>query len=54
MAAAAVQHAPGLSFKLEVESDLPNVRLAEHDVATELYYYQDPGDGSPPTPSYVG
>lgn len=25
-----------------------------HHVATSLNYYKDPGDGSPPLPSYVG
>lgn len=25
-----------------------------HDVHTELHYYKDPGDGSPPAPIYIG
>ena len=26
----------------------------KHHVHTQLNYYKDPGDGSPPAPSYVG
>ena len=25
-----------------------------HDVVADFHYYKDPGDGSPPAPSYVG
>ena len=54
MATAATQIAPGHSFDQRVEATLQDNKPAKHDVATELYYYKDPGDGSAPAPSYVG
>ena len=54
MATAAVQSAPGYTFS-KVHEPLARANKPEkHDVATELYYYKDPGDGSAPAPSYVG
>ena len=55
MATADVQSAPGHSFGQKVEINLQNSNKPEkHDVATELYYYKDPGDGSKPRDTYVG
>lgn len=55
MATAAVQYAPGIhTFNQTVESTVQSKPFKKHDVATELYYYKDPGDGTPPAPSYVG
>jgi hypothetical protein len=54
MATAAVQHTPGNVIGQVVEPLAQENKPTEHDVATELYYYKDPGDGTPPTPSYVG
>lgn len=54
MATAAVQHAPGHNFSQTVEPAVQSKPSKKHDVATELYYYKDPGDGTPPAPSYVG
>ena len=54
MATAATQTAPGHSFDQRVEATFQGNKPAKHDVATELYYYKDPGDGSAPAPSYVG
>jgi hypothetical protein len=54
MATAAVQHAPGNALGQVVEPLAQENKPAKHDVATELYYYKDPGDGTPPAPSYVG
>lgn len=55
MATAAVQYAPGHKFDQAVESGFQNDnKLKKHDVATELYYYEEPADGSEPAPSYVG
>lgn len=58
MATAAVQHAPGDTFSHVaipvVQDNKQDNKLKKHDVATQLYYYKDPGDGSPPAPSYVG
>ncbi|KAF2715496.1 hypothetical protein K504DRAFT_366065 [Pleomassaria siparia CBS 279.74] len=31
-----------------------NGRLQKHNVATKLNYWDDPGDGSPPTPIFIG
>jgi len=53
MATAAVQHAPGQEIRL-VEPLIHGSKPEKHDVATELYYYDDPNDGTPPAPSYVG
>lgn len=54
MATAAVQHAPGNTLDQVVEPLAQESKPAKHDVATELNYYQDPGDGSLPAPFYVG
>ncbi|KAF2664989.1 hypothetical protein BT63DRAFT_443298 [Microthyrium microscopicum] len=55
MATAAVQHAPGNSVGQYVEPVIQeSTRVKKHDVSTELYYYKENEDGSPPTPTYVG
>jgi hypothetical protein len=54
MASAAVQHAPGHTLGQVVEPLAQETKAAKHDVATELNYYKDPGDGSLPAPFYVG
>jgi len=55
MAVTAVQHAPGSAAIGQVaESLAQKTNPARHDVATELNYYQDPGDGTLPAPFYVG
>jgi len=32
----------------------PEVQNTPHDVETTLKYYDDPGDGTPPTPVVIG
>jgi len=54
MATAAVQHAPGNTLDQVIEPRAQNNKPVKHDVATELNYYQDPGDGTLPAPVYVG
>lgn len=54
MATAAVQRAPGETFGRVAEPLVQENKVKKHDVATELFYYKDPGDGSPPAPTYVG
>jgi len=58
MASAAVHNATAASSKLdqviEPLAAAPATKPPKHNVATELNYYQDPGDGSPPAPVYVG
>jgi hypothetical protein len=54
MATAAVQHALGNSLDQVVEPLSQDTKPVKHDVATELNYYQDPGNGTPPAPNYVG
>ena len=54
MATAAVQHAPGHHFGQAIDSSRQIQKSQKHDVATELYYYKENADGSPPAPSYVG
>jgi len=54
MATAAVQHAPGNTIGQVVEPLVHENKLPKHDVAAEVYYYQESADGSPPAPSYVG
>ncbi|KAH0829635.1 hypothetical protein AYO21_10051 [Fonsecaea monophora] len=54
MATAAVQHAPGNTLGQVVEPLVQTNKPAKRDVAAEVYYYKDPGDGSLPAPSYVG
>jgi hypothetical protein len=54
MATASVQHAPGNTFDQIVEPLAQETESAKHNVATELNYYQDPGDGTLPAAFYVG
>ena len=54
MATAAVDRAPGHTLDRVGEPLLQESKVKKHDVATELFYYDDPGDGSPPKPTYVG
>ena len=54
MATVAVQQAPGNMLGQVVEPLPQDTKPAKHDVATELYYYKDPGDGTLPAPAYVG
>jgi hypothetical protein len=54
MATAAVQQAPGNTLDQVIEPLAQENKPAKHDVATELNYYQDPGDGTPPAPTHVG
>jgi hypothetical protein len=53
MATPAVERAPGIP--VGVVEPLNNTRsVKKHNVETVLNYYADPGDGSPPAPTYVG
>ena len=58
MASTAVQQPGGHSTSFEPlttqlkGSSAP--QQGKHHVQTKLNYYKDPGDGSPPAPSYVG
>ena len=54
MATAAVQYAPGNALGQVVEPLVQDKQTTKHDVTTELYYYKEPEDGSPPAPYYVG
>jgi hypothetical protein len=54
MATAAVQHAPGNTIGQVVEPLTHGTKPAKHDLAAEINYYKDPGDGTLPAPSYVG
>lgn len=54
MATAAVQHAPGNKISQVIEPLAQETKFVKHNVATELNYYQDPGDGTLPAPFYVG
>jgi hypothetical protein len=56
MASATVQQPSGHSTSFEplVVEVKPSTAQPTHDVATTLNYYKDPGDGSRPTPTYVG
>jgi hypothetical protein len=54
MATAAVQQAPGNSLGQVVEPFARETKPAKHDVATELFYYKESSDGTPPAPSYIG
>ncbi|KFY26651.1 hypothetical protein V493_03958 [Pseudogymnoascus sp. VKM F-4281 (FW-2241)] len=54
MASAAVQQAVGHTFGQVISPLTQETKVAKHDVSTELNYYQDPGDGTPPVPYYVG
>ena len=53
MATAAVDRAPGALLDRVVEPLRQN-KPEKHDVATQLFYYKDPGDGSAPPPTYIG
>lgn len=53
MATAAVQLPTDILSTPKVYSD-NDQSPKKHDVHTTLYYYKDPGDGSPPAPTYVG
>jgi hypothetical protein len=48
------QQTPGSKLDHVVEPLISQGKIAKNDVDTELHYYDDPGDGSPPAPSYVG
>jgi hypothetical protein len=50
MATAAVQHAPGNTLGKIIEPVAQETKPAKHDVATELNYYNDSGDGTLPAP----
>ncbi|OBT42986.1 hypothetical protein VE00_07208 [Pseudogymnoascus sp. WSF 3629] len=54
MASAAVQQPLAPTLDRVIEPLTQQTKVPKHDVATELNYYQDPGDGSPPVPYYVG
>jgi hypothetical protein len=54
MATATLQRVPGAALGQVIEPLAQENNLTKHDVAAELYYYKDPGDGTPPAPSYVG
>ena len=46
--------APHLLSKSDYQVQAPQTSQKGHDVVTNFNYYKDPGDGSPPEPSYVG
>jgi hypothetical protein len=54
MATAAVQQAPITPIGYQAEPLKEKSTEKNHDVQTTLFYYKDPGDGSPPAPTYVG
>jgi hypothetical protein len=54
MATASVQQAPGNNLGQVIEPLAQDIKPAKQDVATELYYYKDSDDGTPPAPAYVG
>lgn len=55
MATAAVQHAPGNTLDQVVGALVQDNKIPKkHNVETQLHYYDDPGDGTPPTPFYIG
>ena len=58
MASAAVQQPGGHSTSFEPLTAQPKgtsvPQQEKHHVLTQLNYYKDPGDRSPPPPSYVG
>ncbi|EXJ61402.1 uncharacterized protein A1O5_11717 [Cladophialophora psammophila CBS 110553] len=58
MASAAVQQPDGHSTSFEpLTAQLKGASVPQpekHHVHTQLNYYKDPGDGSPPAPTYVG
>jgi hypothetical protein len=54
MATAAVQQAPITPIGYQAEPLKEKSTEKNRDVQTTLFYYKDPGDGSPPAPTYVG
>lgn len=54
MATAAVDLPPATNLGQLVEPLRVDKTSKKHNVATVLNYYADPGDGSPPAPTYVG
>ena len=54
MATAAVHHPLGDTIHQVEAPLLQENKLKKHNVATQLHYYKDPGDGSPPAATYVG
>ncbi|KAL1862048.1 hypothetical protein Plec18170_000872 [Paecilomyces lecythidis] len=55
MASAAVGLPSGQDASLRVQKSFPVTSSDKpHHVQTILNYYKDPGDGSPPSPTYVG
>jgi hypothetical protein len=54
MATATVQQAPGNIIGQVSKPLAREKKPAKHDIAAELYYYKDPGNGTLPAPSYVG
>jgi hypothetical protein len=54
MATATFQRVSGAALGQVVEPLAQGNKITKHDVPAELYYYKDPGDGTPPAPSYVG
>jgi hypothetical protein len=54
MATAAVQLPTSIHHGFGIQSNKFEQGLKTHDVPTTLYYYKDPGDGSPPTPTIIG
>jgi hypothetical protein len=54
MATAAVQLPSSIHHLSEKQNGLVANDTNKHDVTTTLFYYKDPGDGSPPEPTYVG
>ena len=57
MASAAVQQPSGHSTSFEpltAQQNTSSSTYKPHNVQTTLNYYKDPGDGSPPHPTYIG
>jgi len=54
MATAAVQLPTSVNVLPALYTGPKGGERKTHDVATTLYYYKDPGDGSPPAPTYIG
>lgn len=50
---ATAPHLLSNDYRVQVGQAIPKGREAR-DVVAEFNYYKDPGDGSPPAPSYVG
>lgn len=54
MATAAVQQPSEVKVGQVIEPLVTENTTSKHNVATELNYYKDPGDGTLPAPVYVG